>query len=101
MEPSSQENTNAATMIFHDCFDIILVPSALKRREAFSDSGSAFLMVHNCSAHTSDKVEELRSNHRIARAFLPADSSSQTKVIDLSILSVTEGLIARQPHGRP
>jgi hypothetical protein len=95
VERYSQDNGYVATPIFDDWVRTIFIPELMRRREAYCSAEPAFLILDNCSAHTTGDFRDLASDHHIIPIFLPPHSSNQTQVLDLSVFGITKRLIAR------
>jgi hypothetical protein len=80
--------------IFHDWLDSTFVSEVERRRQDRQHKGPAFLMLDNCTAHTTTRFAQICQDHRIVPIFLPPHSFNQLQVLDLSLFGVTKRLIA-------
>jgi hypothetical protein len=87
----SPENGYISMPFFEDWFQTVLIPELEERREVYSYTGPAFLMLDNCSAHTKQNCDDLYSAHGVLPIFLPPNFSNQTQVLDLSLLVLASG----------
>jgi hypothetical protein len=67
----SQENGYISMPIFENWLRTVFIPELEKRREAYSYTGPVFLMLDNCSVHTTQNCDELYSAHGVLPIFLP------------------------------
>jgi hypothetical protein len=81
--------------IFDDWMRSIFIPELAMRRQTDSYNGPTFLMLDNCSTHTTSDFRDLWADHHIVPIFLLPHSSNQTEVFDLSVFGLTKLLVAR------
>jgi hypothetical protein len=70
----SQENDYISMPIFEDWFRTVFIPELEKYRKAYSYTGPAFLMLDNCSAHTTQNCDDFYSVHGVLPIILPPHS---------------------------
>jgi hypothetical protein len=95
IEIYDQEHAFINMTIFEDWFKDTFVPEVARRRQIFDYSGPAFLIMDNCTTHAGEQYEALAAANKIEPIWLPAHSSNQLQMLDLSIFGITKRKIAR------
>lgn len=82
--------------LFESYFEDIIVPHIeRKRKEKNKLDAKAVAIIDGCSAHTSEKLENLLSKNNIKLFYLPSHSSHLTQPLDLLIFSSFKRLMLK------
>jgi hypothetical protein len=82
--------------IFETWFKDTFTQEVIQRRKRYKYTGPAYLIMDNCSAHTSgDIFERLCQELCIIPVFIPPHSSHMLQMLDLSLFGITKRAIAQ------
>jgi hypothetical protein len=95
IEIYDQENAFINMGIFEDWFKDTFVPEVQRRRQLYGYTGTAFLIMDNCTTHAGQDYEALALANQIEPIWLPPHASNQLQMLDLSIFGITKRKIAR------
>jgi hypothetical protein len=91
----SQPHGFVDILLFDLWFETTFLSEFAMRRTKYSYNGPAVLFLDQCSAHISQRFQELCPVNHVVPCYFPLHTFNQFQPLDLSLFGITKRLIAR------